>query len=129
MAVEPGRRRVRSAPSKARQEAARELQPASRETGKATTTAVQKVEGVELPAIEKNEILSDRVFAPGEQAAFVRISVGGTYSTQPYESLRLDVSVTLPCRPHEVNATFDIASDLVAERLGEEEILWLGSKR
>ncbi len=129
MAVEPGKRRVRVAPSKVRQEAAKTLRPSSREQGKATTTTQQKVDGIELDPVEKREILSDRVFPPGVHPAYVRVNVGSTYSTAPYESLRLDVSVTLPCLPSEVDETFDLASDLVAERMGEEELLWLGAKR
>ncbi len=75
---------------------------------------------------EKNEVLKRRTFAPGVEPAFVRISAGGTYNLGNYESLRIDVSVTMPCLADEVEQARDAASDFVREALAEEEMQWLG---
>ena len=124
MAVDTGKRRVRPGASKARQEASREL-------GQQTTTSAHRIPGNDeySPEVTQKEIVSDRRFEAGQHPAFVRVNVGGTYSLGNYESLRLDVSVTLPCLPSEVDECFTVASDMVAAKLGEEELLWLGAKR
>lgn len=96
----------------------------SKELTQAKTTSVYKHEGVEQPEEIKEEILGDRVFGPGEEAAFVRMNVGRTINMQNFNSLRIDVSVTMPCRPSEVNAALDTVSEIVEQRLEEEVSIW-----
>lgn len=67
-------------------------------------------------------------FEAGVEPAFVRCGLGLTLKLQDYESLRLDVSVTLPCRPSEVEETYERASALAAQKLTEEEERWLGAR-
>lgn len=52
--------------------------------------------------------------------AFVRISAGVTKSTGPYESLRVDASITLPCYAEEVNEVYKRVAEQVAVILDEE---------
>lgn len=67
-----------------------------------------------------------RTFAPGEEVAYVKIGAGCTINMQNFESLRVDVSVTLPCLPDEIQETADVASDFVMDRMNEEQVRWLG---
>lgn len=67
-----------------------------------------------------------RTFAPGEEVAYVKIGAGCTINMQNFESLRVDVSVTLPCLPDEIEETANIASDFVMDRMSEEQVRWLG---
>lgn len=62
------------------------------------------------------------------QPALVKCGAGVTRNMGNYESLRIDVAVTLPCHPDEVEATYSTAADFVAEKLAEEEALWLGKQ-
>ena len=76
----------------------------------------------------EEEILHTR-FAEGEHPAFVKFSAGMTINLGNFESLRIDCGVTLPCRPADIEATHQIASDFVAERVAEEETNWLGQSK
>ncbi|MEG1121196.1 MAG: hypothetical protein RSE62_03235 [Citrobacter sp.] len=69
------------------------------------------------------------VFGPGEEPAFIKVSAGKTISLTNFEFLRLDVAITLPCRAtnEDVQATYETASNFVAEKLAEEEISWMGA--
>lgn len=106
-----------------RSAAARARTAAKTETGRRTTRSAAY--GNEE---EENETLEDVTFPPGVEPAFVRASAGGTYNLGDYQSLRLDVSVTLPCRPSRIEETYERAASFVAEKLNKEEVSWLGSK-
>lgn len=55
------------------------------------------------------------------EPAYIRVSAGVTKSTGNYESLRIDVSYTIPCYKEEVGDTLYTAiSDAIAERLDQE---------
>lgn len=86
-----------------------------------TQTAVDKWDHAE----EEKEELGAIVFPPGCEPAFVRVAMGQTYNLGNYESLRLDVSVTLPCLPADVHKTYEEASDFCAEKLLAEQDQWL----
>ncbi len=112
-------RKLRSSSAKARGAAVKEM-------GKRVSHRVVKDHhGYE----EENELVEDVTsasFPPGVEPAFVRVAAGGTYNLGNFESMRLDVSVTLPCMPDDIEATYERASDFVSVKLGEEENLWLG---
>lgn len=115
--VEP--RRLRSSSAKARGAAVKEL-------GKRTTHRVYKDRDGDEEEHEELEDVSSVSFPPGVEPAFVRVAAGGTYNLGNFESMRLDVSVTLPCRPDDIEGAYERASDFVSVKLGEEEGLWLG---
>jgi len=52
--------------------------------------------------------------------AFVRASAGVTKSLKQYESLRVDVSVTLPCYKEDILRAHGVAADMVSTLLDEE---------
>lgn len=117
-------RRVRTTTARARGAASQELATRSsrEEYRRKGSKEYETVGGAE-------EKLDSATFAPGESPAYVTVSTGGTYNLQNFESLRLDVSVTLPCRPDEVEETFEQASEFVADKLGELEAEWMPKPR
>ena len=88
------------------------------------TTALHKGE-VYHEVSSEDEILRTR-FEEGEQPAIVRFSAGLTINLGNFESLRIDCSVSIPCKPTDIEEAHRIASDFVAERVAEEESHWVG---
>lgn len=78
---------------------------------------------------EYTEYLPTQEFPEGVEPAFVRVAAGGTYNLGNFESLRIDVSVTLPCLPDQVEGAYEAASEFVSEKVQSEEASWLGSAR
>lgn len=115
-------RRVRSAAARARSAAKTEM-------AKRSTQATMRNRGSDLSTEEEKEDLQKITFPVGVEPAFVRVAAGGTYNLGDFNSLRLDVSVTVPCRPDQLEQAYQDASDFVADKLREEEIAWMGSKR
>lgn len=75
---------------------------------------------------EREVPVDSLILEEGEQPAFVRVGAGLTIPTGPYESLRIDVAVTLPCRTGEVEETYEKCSEFVVGKIDEEKTLWLG---
>lgn len=113
---------MRGAAAKARQVGTTEI--AKRATATAMTHRKEVIEQT-----SQDEHLGETYFPPGVEPAFVKVAVGQTYNLGNYESMRLDVSVTLPCRVEDIQDTYQTASDYCAEKLQEEEVQWLGAKR
>lgn len=111
-------RRVR--PDSARARAASQKQLAER-----TTTTQLKSTQAETSQEEK---LSALVIPEGAEVAQVKIGVGGTYNLGNYESLRIEVSVTVPCAIEDVDKAVVLASEFVGDKLQEEEEVWMGSR-
>lgn len=113
--------------------AARARRGATEEIGRRNTSASYSYKGEVTQENTQDEKLGLVSFGPGEEPAFVRVGAGNTFNMGNYESLRIDVSVTLPCHPHQIDETYRQASDWVAEKMAEEEQAWLptsgGSKK
>ena len=77
----------------------------------------------------KELTVTEVVFEENEHPAFVKVGAGLTINMQNFESLRIDCAVTLPCHARDIQATFDFASNFVADRITEEEVSWLGSAK
>lgn len=92
----------------------------------ATRRTTSKAYGTEE---EHNEELDSVRFPPGVEPAFVKIGAGGTYNLGDYSSLRIDVAVTLPCYPEDLEDTYKRASEFVQEKLQSEEAAWLPNSR
>lgn len=54
------------------------------------------------------------------EPAYVRVSAGMTKNMGNYESLRVDVSVSIPCYAEEVEKVIPVVADMVAAHLDEE---------
>lgn len=67
-----------------------------------------------------------REFEQGEEPAFVQVGAGLTINMGNFESLRIDCQVRLPCRPDELDETYDQAANFVADKIAEEQTRWLG---
>ena len=98
------------------------------ERGVARVGGEMKVKGEMRGSNTREVTLLERRFAVGEQAAFVRVGAGLTINTGNFESLRLDVAVTLPCLASEVEDAYVQSSQYVADFLAEEQNNWLSSK-
>jgi hypothetical protein len=107
---------------------ARARTAAKTEVGKRQANAKMTHRGEVLEEVTQEQRLGESSFPPGVEPAFVRVAVGQTYNLTNFESLRLDVSVTLPCRVEDVEDTYLRASEFVAEKLLEEETQWLGTR-
>lgn len=68
-----------------------------------------------------------RVFEDGEKPAYCRMGFGTTINMGDFNSLRIDVGVTLPCLPSEVDETLELAAEYCQKKLEDEEVLWLGA--
>jgi hypothetical protein len=70
--------------------------------------------------IEENErtVIGVRKFAT--EPAYVRVNAGTTKNLGNYESLRVDVSITLPCYAEEIPTVFEKVADEVAGLLADE---------
>lgn len=80
--------------------------------------------GVGIEDREDRETLEVRQFAT--EPAYVRVSAGVTKQTAPYEALRVDVSISVPCYTEEISAVTDRVSEMVAVRLDQEIDAYLG---
>ncbi len=103
---------------------------AARARGATQALQAKRETSVSAPNTEEHqeEILYTDEFPPNVEPAMVRVAMGKTISlgAGSYEFLRIDVSVTLPCRPSQINQTHQMASEFVAEKLLDEEGSWLG---
>lgn len=58
--------------------------------------------------------------------AYVRINAGVTRSIGDYESLRVDVAISVPCYKEEMDDILDTVGEMVQERLESEVDNYLG---
>ena len=115
-------RHIRARPrTTARRESTTEAQ-----TGRAAVSTSHKANGEVVDQESESELIADaRWHIPaGEEPAYVRMAAGKTYNLGNYESLRLDVSVSMPCRPSQVDEACTTVSDIVAEKFEEEARKW-----
>lgn len=115
---------------------ARRVRPAqAQERGRVAAMASKVEEGRMVSSTSaydqettQTEVMTRTHFAPGQEPAFVRVGAGLTCNLGNFESLRIDVAVTLPCLITEIDATVALASDFVADRVAQEETAWLGGR-
>ena len=67
---------------------------------------------------ETRKVISVRRFAT--DPAFVRVNKGFTSNMGNYESLRIDVSITVPCYVEEIDAVIVDAADKAHEAVTDE---------
>lgn len=73
---------------------------------------------------EKRKVLNVRKFET--DPAFVRVGAGVTKSTAPYESIRIEVAITVPCYVEEIEAVYQRAEALVSDMLEESITNYIG---
>lgn len=78
-----------------------------------------------LQKTEQREDLEEVALPPGVEPAFVRVGFGKTYNLGNFNSLRVDVAVTMPCAPKDVDKTYKETAQYCADKLAEEESQWL----
>ncbi len=74
--------------------------------------------GLVLKDEEEQEVIGVHKFIT--DPAFVRVSAGVTKNMGNYESLRIDVAISVPCYREEVVLTTKVVSDMVSVRLEKE---------
>lgn len=99
--------------------------PGAQEVGAATVVGQLSHHKEMRGSRARDVLLEDRRFDEGQHPAFVRVGAGLTINTGNFESLRIDVSVTLPCLPSEVEEAYDRASNYAANFMAEEQANWL----
>lgn len=77
-------------------------------------------------ADEKRKVIEVRKFAT--EPAYVRVNAGVTKNLGNYESLRVDVAITVPCYSEEIEKVQKRAAALVADMLDEEVEQYLGKE-
>lgn len=75
---------------------------------------------------EKRKAIEVRKFET--DPAFVRVNAGVTKNLGNYESLRVDVSLTVPCYVEEIEAVQKRTAGLVADMLDTEVEQYLGAE-
>lgn len=90
----------------------------------ATLTVTASGVGVEA---EKRKSLEVRTFKT--DPAFVRVNAGVTKNLGNYESLRVDVAITVPCYVEEIEKVQKRAAALVADMLDAEVAEYLGEAK
>lgn len=116
-------RRQRPAAARARGDAARNA-----EITRTTTSTFKDSKSDHETETAQEETLASFQVPAGVPLATVSVSIGGTYNLGSYESLRLDVSVTIPCAVADVDQAYAQAAEFVGDKLQEEETVWLGRK-
>lgn len=101
-------------------------QPTQKAQGNAIVSSHMRVKKEEMGHRDTHTPLP-REFATPEPLAKIRIAVGQTYKVGAYESLRVDVDLTLPCEatPEGIRVAYEQGSDTVAELFQEESDKWL----
>lgn len=92
--------------------------------GTATVDTAYSVNREPRGSQHREETLLERTFSPEQAPASVRVGVGMTIATAPFESLRIDVAVTLPCLSSEVEDAYVQASEYAATFLQDEQARW-----
>lgn len=82
-----------------------------------TVRSKVRIGGDDTP--EKEKVTRD-LHAFDEDPAYIRVGVGATKNMGPYESLRVDVAITMPCRPDSIEETYKAVSEQVYELLNTE---------
>lgn len=119
----PARRVVRSAASRQGRSQPGMVQQTQRGT-RTTSTSFNKRPDLDS---EQQEQLDEVTFPPGVEPARVHVGAGTTRKLGDFESMRMDVSVTLPCMPtpEGIEAAYIQASDFCAIKLEEELNQWM----
>ncbi len=98
--------------------------PGAQQRGTAVVSTEYTVNKEIRGSTNTEQTLLERRFAQDQSPASVRVGVGMTIATAPFESLRIDVAVTLPCLASEVEDAYVQASEYAANFLNEEQSRW-----
>lgn len=67
---------------------------------------------------EDQRVIDVRKFE--SEPAYVRVNAGATRNTGQYESFRVDVSISIPCYPEEIDEVVGRVADQVSSYLDQE---------
>lgn len=69
---------------------------------------------------ESTDVKKLRVHPFAVEPAYVRVSAGMTVNMGNFESLRVDVAISMPCYKEEIDEAVPIVADMVSAHLTEE---------
>lgn len=101
-------------------------QQARSRTRKRTKPQEQAVESTKRVTVvpfkdsDEEEVVEKDIHVFQSDPAYIRVSAGQTINMGDYESLRIDVALTMPCYPEMVDDTQAEVADWVANRLADE---------
>ena len=75
---------------------------------------------------EETEEVTQEVEVFETDPAYISVKAGVTRSLAQYESLRVDVSIMMPCYKEMINQTYEAVADTVSEMLENEVEQYLG---
>lgn len=93
-------------------------------TGQSVVTV--QASGVCVENGDRRDIIEVTQFVT--EPAYVRVSAGVTKKLADYESLRVDVSMSVPCYVEEIDTVFPRVAARVSELLTEEVEAYLGDE-
>lgn len=87
--------------------------------GQAAITVVKSKDGGEKKAKTTYQPAGPTPVVAKEELCQVTFSGGRTVSPAPYESIRVDVSLTIPCAKGDIADAYKFASEWVSDRINE----------
>jgi hypothetical protein len=97
------------------------------ENGSATVTTRLGTRASTRVDESRVDTLGRRVFEQNDAVARVEVGIGVTVNIGNFESLRVDVRVSVPCLPAEVDEAYQQASEKVEALVVEEQLRWVPS--
>lgn len=91
--------------------------------GKITVNSELWADGEIIDENEAEEIVVQRFES---EPAYITVGAGLTKQPRKYESLRVDVRVSMPCYPEQLDQTFENIAEYVAVKLEDEMDKYLG---
>lgn len=71
----------------------------------------------------------EATFTSEDPPATIRVGTGMTINLGNFESLRIDVAVTIPCHRSALDEAYEHAQDFVMTKMEEEQASWTGSSK
>ena len=75
---------------------------------------------------ESNETIRVQKFEA--DPAYVRVNAGVTKNVGEYESLRVDVSISVPCYKEEIDEIIPVVGDMASDHLDQQVALFMGTE-
>lgn len=85
-----------------------------------TKESVKRITVTPFKHAEEQEEVERDIHVFETEPAYVRVSAGQTINMGDFESLRIDVAITMPCYAEMVTETQEQCADWVADKLEEE---------
>lgn len=92
------------------------LNPAQGQVAVTKVTTQKDGSKDEKVLLQENPTVHSGIQTKGEPCK-VRVGGGTTIQTVPYENVRIDVHLEVPCEKSDIDSTYEFASDWVSEKI------------